>query len=169
MIPVVQFVAISSFSVAVISTVNPVLQVLGRSRISAGLIILQAVMLLGGLILFHARFETIGDVAMVRLAAATLTMPVALIVIKIILELHFIEMLKVVWRPAVAVSVMIFVLLQVLPQDMELPGPVRLGLRIAAGGFSYAAALMLLWMAAGRPPGAEGAVTRVIVERLKSK
>ncbi len=168
MIPVVELIAISSFAVAIISTITPVLQVLGKSRMSAALIYLQALLLLGGLLIFQARFENIDDIAWVRLAAAMLTLPVALICVRNMIMIRYIEMLKVFWRPAIAVSVMILVLLFVLPQDMETPILVRLILRIAAGGLAYASSLMLLWLVAGKPPGAERALSRLVTERLGS-
>ncbi len=167
MIPVVELIAVSSFAVALISTVTPVLQVLGRSRMAAGLIFLQALLLLGGLLAFRADFKDIQDIAWVRLAASMVTLPVALIILRNIITVRFIEMLKVFWRPAIAVSAMVLVLLFVLPQDMEAPMFVRLILRISAGGLVYALTLMLLWLAAGKPPGAEAALSRLITQRLK--
>lgn len=169
MIPVVQLIAIASGAVAIISTVTPLLQALGKSRLSSSLVCLQALLLLGGLMIAKSSLAAIADIAWVRLIAVTLTLPVALTCVQMMAHIHYIEMLKVFWRPVIAVAVMTLVLLFVLPQDMTLPVAVRLAVRITAGGAVFAGSLMLLWLAAGKPPGAERALMRFIESRTRTK
>lgn len=167
MIPVVELIALSSFAVALISTVTPLLQVLGRSRMSSGLICLQALLLLAGMLIFRSDFDSLSDIAWVRLVISMLTLPVAIILVRNMITIRFIDILKIFWRPAIAVSVMALVLLFVLPQDMGMPMILRMILRMAAGGLIYAVTLMLLWWLADKPPGAERALSKLIMGRLR--
>ncbi|MCK9992865.1 MAG: lipopolysaccharide exporter [Alphaproteobacteria bacterium] len=166
MAPVVQILAVSSISVALISTVTTLLNILGRSRLSAGLICLQALLLLGGLFLSQNHLDTISEVAWVRLITVSLALPVALICIRIIVPVRFLDMLNVFWRPVIAVAVMALTLTYLLPPGMDLPGAARLILRTIAGGLVYAAVLNLLWLVCGKPPGVENAFWQFVSNRL---
>lgn len=167
MIPVVELIAISSVSVALISTITPVLNVLGRSKVSAALLCLQVLLLLGGFFLSRNHLGDISDVAWVRLITVSLTLPVALICLRIIVSIRFMDMLKVFWRPLIAIAAMALTLTLLLPPDMDIPVAARLALRIIAGGFVYAAVLNLLWLVCGKPPGAENAFWRFVSTRLQ--
>ncbi len=155
MIPVVELIAIASGVAALISTVTPILQAAGKSRLSAGLICLQAALLVTGLYFLQYRFNDIGDIALVRLAAILLTLPIALMCVHWVVSLPVTEIIKAFWRPIVAVSGMTLMLYYVLPQNMDLPAGLRMALRVAAGGLVYAALLAMLWLLSGQPAGAE--------------
>ncbi|HEX4889023.1 MAG TPA: polysaccharide biosynthesis C-terminal domain-containing protein, partial [Alphaproteobacteria bacterium] len=157
---------VSSISVALISTVTTLLNIVGRSRLSAGLICLQALLILGGLFLSQNHLDTISEVAWVRLITVSLALPVALICIRIIVPVRFLDMLNVFWRPIIAVAVMALTLTYLLPPGMDLPAAARLILRIIAGGLVYAAVLNLLWLVCGKPPGAENAFWKFVSNRL---
>lgn len=167
MAPVVQIIAVSSISVALISAVTTLLNILGRSRLSAGLICLQALLLLGGFFLSQNHLNTISEVAWVRLITVSLALPVSLICIRIIVSVRFLDMLNVFWRPVIAASVMALTLAFLLPAGMDLPVAARLALRIIAGGLVYSTALLLLWRIAARPPGAEQELSRLVANWLR--
>ncbi|MGK2958009.1 MAG: hypothetical protein ACSLFB_06355, partial [Acidimicrobiales bacterium] len=74
-----------------------------------------------------------------------------------------------VWRPFLATGAMSAVLLYVLPEYQGLAAGVSLALRITAGAAVFTLCLGLSWLLAGRPAGAERALTRLINGRLVSK
>lgn len=155
MVPVVEIIAISSGPVAVIGAITPVLLALGKSRLSASLIFLQALLMLGGLLLFQPQFRDIADIAFIRLCAAMIVLPIALACVQNEISLPFKQILTVFWRPVIATGAMSLMLIYVTPQDMDMPAALRLAARITAGAAVYAGVLLAAWWFSGRPEGAE--------------
>ncbi len=168
MIPVVVLVSLASGVVALISTATLALQAIGRSKLSAGIICLQLVLLAGTLFGFRGQFDSTADIAWVRLLTTMAVLPVALICVQVVISVSFVETVKAFWRPVLAVSAMTYVLLYFLPPDMELPAAVRLGLRCVAGGSVYAGVLLLLWLAVRKPPGLEHYLVTAVQNRLRA-
>lgn len=165
MIPVVEIIAFASGAMALTGTVTPVLLAIGKSRLSASLIFLQALLLLSALLLLQSRFDDITDIALVRLSAVMIVLPIALICVQREISLPLIQVLKVCWRPVVAVCAMTLVLLHVTPQDMDMPAALRLAARVAAGAAAYAGVLLLTWLLSGKPEGAERTVLNLLGQR----
>jgi lipopolysaccharide exporter len=165
MVPVVELSALASGAVALIGVVTPVLLALGRSRVSAALICLQALLLLCGLLTFQGVFSGISDIAAVRLAAVLTVLPIALICVHIEISLSFTKIITAAWRPALAVLSMSLALLYVLPEDMNMPAALRLGVRTLAGAAVYCGVLFLAWLASGKPDGAERILLDVVRRR----
>ena len=70
------------------------------------------------------------------------------------------------WRPTLATAAMAAVLLYGVTPDLDLPLGLIVLVRIAAGAAIFSAILGLAWLLAGRPPGAEQALVRLIHSRL---
>lgn len=155
MIPVVILVSLASGIVALISTVTLAIQAIGRSRLSFGIICLHLALMLGALFSLSSHFASTADIAWVRLLTTLAVLPVALFCGQIVLSYSYMDTIKAFWRPVIAAGVMTVMLLYVLPPDMDIPMALRLAVRCVAGGMIYVGALLLLWLAAGKPPGIE--------------
>ena len=166
MIPIVEVISVASGVAALITVATLALQAIGRSRMAAILTGLQLLLLFIVLLSFSGNFDGVMDIAMVRLLTTAAVLPVSLICIQMILSVSYIETLKAFWRPLAAVSAMACVLLFVVPGDTDLPVALRLALRSLLGAAVYAGTILLLWLAARKPPGAERALMRVIGNRL---
>lgn len=89
--------------------------------------------------------------------------PVFFGVVSRALNLHYVELLKVIWRPALA-SLSLYAAIRALPLD-GWPVLLRLAAHILVGAAAYAVVLIGAWRASGSPPGTE----QVVLELLGRK
>ena len=92
---------------------------------------------------------------------------ISILVLKTTLGCRVTEFLGIFWRPTIAAAAMAWT---VHYSVLALAGPsiLRLAVSVTVGVLSYAVVLLLLWLAAGRPAGAESAVIGVILRRRKA-
>lgn len=100
-------------------------------------------------------------------SAASVALLIASIrLVKALSGISIAEQLSVIVRPALAVSAMIGGIMLVTRQADGLPGlegPLaEIALKVAAGAILYPLAIALLWLAFGRPDGAESAVLALV-------
>lgn len=169
MIPIVALVSVASGILALNSTITLAIQAIGKSRLSFALICLHLVLMVSALFSFSSHFESTTDIAGVRLLSVLLIFPVTLICGQVVLSLRFLDILKAFWRPMLAVGAMTAMLVYVLPPDMDMAMSLRLGTRCITGVLTYSGALLLLWMAAGKPSGIEREVITAIQNRIKTR
>lgn len=166
MVPIVEVISIASGVAALITVATLALQAIGRSRMAAMLTGLQLLLLFIVLLSFSGNFDSTMDIAMVRLLTTVAVLPVSLICIQMILSVSYFETLKAFWRPLAGVLAMAYLLLMLVPGDMDMPVAARLALRSLMGAAVYAGTILLLWWIVRKPPGAERALMRVIGNRL---
>lgn len=166
MIPVVSWISLNAGVLAVLSTFYPVLQASNKPRLAASITLFHAFVLFAGLGLLHNRFSNIEGIAMIRTLVSFAVIPFAIFVLRSTIRVSPAQMFGAVWRPALAVGVMAGVLLYALPDFHTLAVGLKLLIRILAGGAVFVLVLGLSWRLAGKPPGAEQALSRLIIDRL---
>lgn len=169
MIPVVRWISVNAGVLAVLSTFYPVLQASNRTRLAASITFVHAVLLVAGLSLFHSSYNSIDGIAMTRTLISFAVIPFAIYCLRRVIHVSLAQIFGAVWRPFLATGAMSAVLLYVLPEYQGLAAGVSLALRITAGAAVFTLCLGLSWLLAGRPAGAERALTRLINGRLVSK
>ena len=137
----------------------------GKPRILIWTNAIYVAVLLAAMALLLPRLGIVGA-AWAFLIAASVNLPLQLMILKGVLGLPPILWLRRVWRPAVAATVMH---LSVTALQIEMPtaqgmvdGALELVAVVGAGAVSYVAVVLGLWLMAGRPPGPE----RYILDRL---
>ncbi len=169
MIPIVSLVSVASGILALNATVTLAIQAIGKSNLSFALIFLQLALMVGALFAFSSQFENTTDIAGVRLLTVLAIFPVTLLCGQVVLSLHFLDILNAFWRPMLAVGAMAAMLLYILPPDMDMAMSLRLGIRCVAGALVYGGALLLLWMAVGKPQGLERDVVSAVQNRIRAR
>ncbi len=169
MIPVVSWISVNAGVLAILSTFYPVLQASGHPRLAASITFVHAVLLAAGLFLFHSSYDSITGIAMIRTLISFAVIPFAIYCLRRVIHVPLRQMFGAIWRPLLATGAMGFMLFYALPDFSSLATGLSLALRITAGGVTFALILWLSWLLAGRPPGAEQALTRLIKDRLKVK
>lgn len=97
-------------------------------------------------------------VAQAMLVAAVLLTPSYVYNVMQVIPLTLKGLLAVVWRPFVAAAAMAIAFALVPVTGLDLPPVARLPLSVGFGASVFAASVLLLWLASGRPDGAERAV-----------
>lgn len=169
MIPVVRWISVNAGVLAMLSTFYPVLQVSGRGRLAASITFLHALLLLAGLSLFHAMFNSVAGIAMIRTLISFAVIPFAIFALRQVIRVSLGQMLGAVWRPLLAAGAMGYVLIYLLPDIAGMAAGLELLLRTMAGAAIFGLTLVVSWLLAGRPAGAEQALSRYIIGRLHPK
>jgi O-antigen/teichoic acid export membrane protein len=122
------------------------------------------------LLVVGVRADGIAGAAWASVAVALILLVVDYAIVIPILRLRIGHLATAFWRPVVGVAVMAATLYGV---RLALPPPAGAALAaldlvvcVAAGAAAYIAAVLALWWAAGRPDGAERAVTTGLHRRL---
>src|SRR5205085_7257007 len=99
--------------------------------------------------------------------SSVMMLVIAIWVLKVTLHCRLAAFVGIFWRPMVAALLMGWI---VHFSALSVAGPslLRLVLSVAVGMVSYVVALLLLWLVAGRPIGAESAVIGAITRRRKA-
>ncbi|MSP41995.1 MAG: lipopolysaccharide biosynthesis protein [Alphaproteobacteria bacterium] len=169
MIPVVSWISLNAGVLALLSTFYPVLQASNHPRLAASITFFHAILLLAGLGLLRSRFNTIGGIAMIRMLVSLMIIPFAIFVLRRVIRVSLAQLSAAVWRPLLAVGVISAMLLYAMPDFHGLAIGLKLLIRIASGGAVFALTLVLSWLLAGRPPGAEQALNRFVTSRLSER
>jgi len=158
-VPFVQVIGFNNVVAALCTSGGYLMLALGRARVTAANTWLQVALFVAAAVWLLPQEGPLA-IAALRLATAACGLAVFLFLIRGALPGFSLAMFAaVVWRPCLAAGAM-GLLLAWLPLPPLLPAPLRLLLATAAGASAYAAALLLLWLAAGRPAGAESWLLR---------
>lgn len=169
MIPVVSWISVNAGVLAILSTFYPVLQASGHTRLAAMITFVHALFLLTGFSFLHNVFNTIDGIAMIRTLISFAIIPFAIFCLRRVIRVAFSQMFGAVWRPLLAAGAMGAMLLYGLPGFQDLGSGLSLMLRVTAGGVTFGLVLGLSWLLAGRPAGAERALSRMITDRFAVK
>ncbi len=173
-VPLVQMLGVAGALAALMSNSFAVFIALGRPYIMTALLCLR-VAVLAVAVIYGAMNAGPWGAALACLVVNTLMLPVQLLT-----TLHFIEArvrdyLPAVYRPVLAAALMYGILdLLIVPWLLAgtLPQAVDALLVVAVGAVLYTACVLLLWLAAGRPQGAEPRaleILRTLVWRWRSR
>jgi O-antigen/teichoic acid export membrane protein len=164
-VPVLEVLAFNTLLVALWSTLQTALLAAGRPKIPGLLACLRLAVFLPALFLLAPSQAAVG-VAIAILISSTSAFAVGLAVALPALSIPLVQYLRSLWRPVAASAVMYWVVRQMLvrfdPSAASLRALDDLLAGVAAGALTYVAIVALLFLAAGRPDGAE----RLIVSRL---
>jgi lipopolysaccharide exporter len=162
-IPLVQWLAVYGGFAGLASVLEVPMWVTGRTDISALQSWLELVLLVPLLMLALAAFGVDGA-AMARALVAVAMLPTMLWLASRVCPLPFGALCAAVWRPLTAALAMALLLRAPLPMP---DGPLAtLVVKVLVGATFYAAMLTVLWVASGRPPGAEASLLRAVRARL---
>lgn len=162
--PVMTWLAIACGMTSISGSVAPVLNALGFARRTAILTWSSYAVMLAGL--FVVSRQTSDVVALAKIQAAlTVTMaPIYMLQLRTILPFAWTEIAAAIWRPIVAAAAMALVLVATKFFTEPLASPIRLALEVALGAAVFTGVQALLWMAVGRPEGAERIGTEVLLQ-----
>jgi O-antigen/teichoic acid export membrane protein/thioesterase domain-containing protein len=165
-VPVVEVLGIASAIGMLGARAQSVYLAIGRQRLVVWTSAMYVAVLLTGLALLLPGFGLVGA-AWAFLIAASVNLPLQVGILNQVLGLPLVLWLRRVWRPALAAAAMHLSVtaLQVRmpPAASALAGALQLLVVVAGGAACYAALVLGLWLAAGRPPGPE----RYLLDRLK--
>jgi O-antigen/teichoic acid export membrane protein len=147
---------------AILSTTGGVfgqmLIILGRPDLGVYPQVVALVVYVPALVVGIGMAEAMGAAA-ARLVTTVIAFSIIIVIVIRLMSLRVRDMLAVLWRSAVALIVMVIAVVWVQSAgglfDIDL-GPIGLLAQLVlVGGLSYGGALMALWLAQGRPSGAE--------------
>jgi O-antigen/teichoic acid export membrane protein len=161
-IPVIEIVALHGVVHSLQSNVYATYLAVGRAELPAKIGMLYVGLLIGSMAIAAPRYGIVGA-AYACLLTAVVVAPINLLICARLLGLPISRWAENVWRPLLAATAMYYVLS--LLKD-SLSGKslwLTLGVCIAAGATVYVATLVILWILAGRPEGAE----RMVWSRIR--
>ncbi len=161
MTPIIAILAIVGIVSALRYTASSVLTATGDTRAIAALVWIQLAFFVAVALWLGATAGLIG-IATARLVASVLTAPMALNWLIARTSVRWKDLWLAVWRPTVS-GVLMFAALHAIPHEHLDRAVVRLAIDVAAGAALYAIFVLALWIASGRPEGAE----RSILQRLR--
>lgn len=165
-VPILRVMAVNALMIAIWNNQHTILFAAGFPRLP-GLVGLIRFAVLLPLALALVPGEGPLGVAWAVLASAGISVVIGMHLALRRLEVPRMEYLRAIWRPLVAALVMYVIvdhLVATLSRPGELPSYVTLLLGVLAGMLSFAAVLLVLYVVAGRPPGAE----RTLLDYLAS-
>lgn len=166
-VTVVPWLALASGAMGMARSVNAALLAAGHARANA-----MRAFAFAGLLLpaaaFGARQGGVEGVAIAHLGVTLLFVPVMFGLLVRLMEVPVASVIEVVWRPVVAAGVMAGVVTLVHPHLPAFPW-LRLPGDAVAGAAAYGGALVLLWLACGRPPGAEHTMLGWLRRRIEGR
>jgi O-antigen/teichoic acid export membrane protein len=152
-VPVAQWLALHVCISVLTGTVSQVLMVRGHMRRLTALTVAQLVAY-AALMLWAVQFGDLVTLAAAKTAIALLLAPLSFAAVIKGSSITVTAILRVVWRPIVAAAVMAGAV-GLLQASWPAVSADALATQIAVGIVSFGTALGLLWLAAGRPDGAE--------------
>ena len=136
------------------SSVYSAFDTLGRAFISARLQWMRVIVLAAAVFPVAYMTHSLEAVVITRFIVTILVTPTLFYALSRVLEVPVRDFAITMWRPIAASAIMAAVVLAA-NMGITFTGTPRLALDMVLGGVSYAAALMLLWLSNGRPPGPE--------------
>jgi len=156
-VPLIQLLAIYGTLSALAGNSGMLYLSLGKTRLLATMSAGLVAVLVPGMIIASWKFGAVGAASMFVACSAGILV-VDWIVISRVLQMRVTEMVRNVVRPAASAAAMVIALTafhQWLQGTHELSVLVELSVKILIGALVYVSALTMLWLAAGRPSGAE--------------
>ena len=156
--PLITLLALAGTINALQANIESVYLATGHPRLKAAMTLLEVACFLPLLLLLVPRYGLTGA-AVALIITASIAAPSNYAIALKLLRLSPLKLVPVLWRPLVAALIMTAVLLVVFPHSAVRPSSLgNLWAMIAAillGAATYALALCAMWLAAGRPDGAE--------------
>jgi O-antigen/teichoic acid export membrane protein len=157
--PLIPWLAVGSGIFGVSRSANAVVIATGGGRLFASrswlfVMLFAPAALIGGL-----NWGPIG-VAVSRTAATLLFVPVMFYTAMEVTEITAKDIMGRLWRPALAASAMAVAVKFSGLNAAVPPGPMRLICDVGVGSVTFSATILLLWVLANRPPGAEHLIVR---------
>lgn len=165
-VAVVPWLALASGAMGMARSVNSALLAAGHARANAMRAFAFAGLLLPAALL-GAQEGGVEGVALAHLGVTLLFVPVMFGLLVRLLGVPVRAVLAATWRPVVAATIMAVIVTLVHPHLPGKPLP-RLAGDACAGAVAYGGTLVLLWLACGRPPGAEATVLKWLGRRLEN-
>ena len=154
--PLMGYLAIyGTFTSMIDIMIGHILIVGGRERLQALAVWIRCALLVG--CAATGTFWGVHGVAIGATLSGAIMFAVAVWILKATLPSTFAELLAIFWRPTLA-ALFMATLVHYVATSMAISSLARLVACIAIGVISYVAALLLLWLMAGRPQGAEAAL-----------
>jgi O-antigen/teichoic acid export membrane protein len=158
-LPVIQALAVLGMLAALTSNNGIVYLALGRPRIQVILMAAFNVVLLPALIA-GSQWQGALGAALAAVAVTVVATPVSFAIVTRQLHVPTLDLLRRTFRPLAASAIMYVVVAwftaQWLPQAWGAQGVIILAAVVVLGAAIYAVGVILLWLLAGRPGGAEG-------------
>jgi len=160
-VPALRWLAIGATLIALIDVFSGnILFVSGHERRAAVLTWVHLAVLVPSVLVAGTKGGVEAVAAAATLSAAAI-LPLAVIVLMRSIGFPFAMLASAVWRPVVAVAVMVFAL-QAFALPVSWPPLLRLIPQVLTGGAVYCISLACLWAMTGRPEGAESMVWRSV-------
>lgn len=118
-------------------------------------------------VLIGVQFGMTG-VAIGATASGVVMFFIAIAILKATIACHVSDFVRIYWRPMLA-SLVMAATVHYAAQAMAVSAPLRLALSVSLGVVTYTVVLLLLWLAAGRPAGAEAAALSALLRRPVAK
>jgi PST family polysaccharide transporter len=158
-IPLVPLLATAGAISSLQTNTGPLHNALGQPRIILLTGVIHIVPLLPILLYGASAFGLVGVAWALLIHAVVIALPATYLIVFRTTPVRFADVMAACWRPMVACCAMYLAVQSLLASFGELPGTASalLGLLSACtlGAVSYGAAILALWMAAGRPAGTE--------------
>jgi O-antigen/teichoic acid export membrane protein len=156
-IPLMQWLALYGAFAALASVLEVPIWVKGKTQFSA----LQSwieLVALAPLIIVAVRAQGLEGAALARTLVAVGMLPLMLYMTARTCPIGMLALAAAIWRPLLAGAVMLACLLLPLPYPHALA--LALAAKVALGAAVYAACVLVLWVASGRPDGVEAAIVQ---------
>lgn len=165
-VPLIQWLALFGVLRAIYGQAGNVLLALGYTRLLAVLTWLQMLLLVPSTIFSGIRYGIVG-IAIAKLCVAVVFAGLLFQSLLLRTCLTVADLTRQIWRPCMA-GMLMMVAVVALPQMTNGMPLVSLIRDVTCGAIVYVSALVLLWLAAGRPAGTEEFVLRLMTDRHKS-
>lgn len=171
-IPLIQILGLYGALRVFQTTNNAIFNVLGKPYINTALMALEllAVLPLLGWLIYSG--HTIESAAWSYLAGSVIVVPCAVVLISRLLDLNFMDRLRITWRPLLGAALMASTLKLLLDGRGLSTGTVEalwtLLFAVPLGALVYAASVLGLWYLSGRPVGTEHKVLGIALGRIKA-
>jgi O-antigen/teichoic acid export membrane protein len=154
-VPLIQIMALTNMVGSLIHSSGYALLALGKVRLQAAIIWLQAFMFL--LLVFVLGDDaTVVDFAEMRFWVVSIGAIVLLVSVLFQLKvMNLSAYLSALWRPALGSAFMLIILYKLHVLLIETPPVLRMATEVFAGAVSYLLAIVLLWQLMQKPDGAE--------------
>ena len=164
-IPIVQALSLYAFSAIVMSNQSPILMVLGRTRLLAGLYALGLVILIPTFLFGLDRYGLAGAALGLGIANSAAFLIILVITLRL-MEISLSQALSQVWRAFAAAAVMaaVVILFQQQAFVADLWPVFQLLLEAGVGALTFIATLLLLWRLCGMEEGPERTVMEYVMQ-----
>lgn len=163
--PLITWLALSAVVWGICHGIITVLNVAGRTQVTARLVWVRLAIFLPSFVLAGVSWGAEG-VAVARFVAMLVFGPLLFLALQQVISVSAIEIIQRVWRPTAAAAFMA-IAVEILHASWIAAAPLRLLYDVAIGAITFPSALMLLWAAFGRPPGLEAAVAEYLLRFVR--